>query len=161
MSPYLSSWVYEHVKYKAWSKSNASYSIMLDPEVRGNYWWEDSDSTAIPPIFLYMLLLCDRWQLLTLTLPECLWRPNSVREHSDMVRATFQQWWQQQWVTSTGANCYKHDIRALLHHWQKQRANNSSDCVQKYWICSIKYCYHTLYICCSFPIEINRRLLQK
>jgi len=32
------------------------------------------------------------------------WRPTSECEHSEAVGGTFQQWWQWQWVTSTGAD---------------------------------------------------------
>lgn len=42
--------------HKACSASNASYFIMLVHDIRGRSW-------TLPPIFHYMLLPCDRWQL--------------------------------------------------------------------------------------------------
>ena len=51
----------------------------------------------------------------------CLWRPNSGCEYSEAVGAAFQQWWQ--WVTSTGADVYKHGMQTLVHRWQKCVAN--------------------------------------
>ena len=39
----------------------------------------------------------------SLTRAECLWRPTSGCEHSEVMGGVFQQWWQRQWGTSTGA----------------------------------------------------------
>ena len=44
----------------------------------------------------------------------CLWRPNSGCWHSQVVSGAFQQWWQQQWSTSTGADLYKRGIQLLF-----------------------------------------------
>ena len=49
------------------------------------------------------------------TLAEGLWSPNSGCEHSEAVGGAFQQWWQWQWVTSAGADFYKHGMQALVH----------------------------------------------
>jgi len=64
------------------------------------------------------------------TLAEHLWRPESGCEHSEVLSGAFQQWRQWHWVTSTGADCYKHSMQALLHYWWQWVAN-SSDCVGK------------------------------
>jgi len=40
-----------------------------------------------------------------------------------MVGAAFQHWQQRQWVTSAGANFYKHGRQALVHRWQKHIGN--------------------------------------
>ena len=61
---------------------------------------------------------------------EHLWRPNSRCSHHEAVGGAFQQWWQRQWVTFTGADCYKHSMQALVHCWWKCIAN-SDDCVEK------------------------------
>jgi len=46
------------------------------------------------------------------------------------VGGAFQQWQQQQWVTSIGADFYKCSMQALIHRWQKWTANGS-DYVEK------------------------------
>ena len=65
------------------------------------------------------------WRSLTLT--ECLWRLNSGCERSDVVGVVFQQWWQQQWVTSAAADFNERSMQALVHHWQKCVASGG-DC---------------------------------
>ena len=40
--------------------------------------------------------------------------PNSGCEYSEVVRGVFQQWRQQQWVTSTGADFYEHGMQLLF-----------------------------------------------
>jgi len=45
---------------------------------------------------------------------ECLWRPNSGCENSEAVGGALQQWQQQQWLTSTGADIYECGIQALF-----------------------------------------------
>ena len=62
-----------------------------------------------------------RWH--SLTLGGHLWRPNSGCEHSEAVGGAFQQWQQQQWITSTGADFYKHGMQTPIQCWQKCRAN--------------------------------------
>ena len=54
---------------------------------------------------------------------EHLWRPNSGCEHSEVVGGALQHWWQQQWATSTGADCYEHGVQVLVYCWQKCTAN--------------------------------------
>jgi len=39
---------------------------------------------------------------------------NSGREHSEAVGGAFQQWWQWQWVSFSGADFYKHTCRLLF-----------------------------------------------
>ena len=48
--------------YGGCSKSNASYFILLAQGSRGRYWCDGSRDWTTPPIFHYMLMLCDRWQ---------------------------------------------------------------------------------------------------
>ena len=43
-----------------------------------------------------------RWH--SLMLSEHFWRPNNGCEHIEVVGDELQQWWQQQWVTSTGTD---------------------------------------------------------
>ena len=50
---------------------------------------------------------------------ECLWRPNTGCQHSEVVVGVLQQW--QQWVTS---DFYEHGRQALIHHWWKCIAND-------------------------------------
>lgn len=64
-----------------------------------------------------------------------------------------QQWWQWQWVDSTGTDVYGLASRPLVHHWWKTDTD-AADCVKNgvlyLTICSIKKCYCTLFITCSF-----------
>jgi len=60
-------------------------------------------------------------------LAERFWRLTSGYEHSGAKGGTFQQWWQWQWVTSTGIALYKCGTQAFVHCWQKCIAN-SDDC---------------------------------
>jgi len=53
----------------------------------------------------------------SLKLDVCLWRPNGGCEHSEVVGGAFQQWEQQQWVTSAGADFEECGIQALVHCW--------------------------------------------
>jgi len=53
----------------------------------------------------------------------CLLETSSGCEQSEAVGAVFRQWREQQWVTSTGVDFYRHDILALVHHWQICIAN--------------------------------------
>jgi len=64
---------------------------------------------------------CIQWQ--SLMVAECLWRPNSGCEHSEVMGSTFQQWWQ--WVTSL-VQVFMCGIQALVHHWQKCIAKNEA-----------------------------------
>ena len=63
----------------------------------------------------------NKWPVLMLS--ECLWRPNTGCKHGEVVGGTFQQWQQQQWVTSSGADFYECGMHALVHHWQKYIVN--------------------------------------
>ena len=65
---------------------------------------------------------CTHWCLLILA--EGSWKPSSGCEHSEAVGGAFQQQWQ--WVTSTGADIYKHGMLALVHSWQKCIANGGA-----------------------------------
>ena len=57
------------------------------------------------------------------TLAKCLWRPNCGCERSEAVGGAFQQWWQQDWDTSTGAGCYECGMQALVHCWWRCTAD--------------------------------------
>ena len=105
----------QQVNYKGCSESNASCFMMLAHDMRGGYRWYGSRGWTFPPVFLYILLLCDRWQqrgsltkwyltwsmyetkgkkctpLHSLMLAEALWSPNSVCEHSELVDGVFQK----------------------------------------------------------------------
>ena len=48
--------------YKGCSESDASNFMMLAYDIRGRCRWYGSRGCTFPPIFHYMLLLCDRWQ---------------------------------------------------------------------------------------------------
>ena len=98
---------------------------MLIHNIRGRQWWYGSRGWIFPPVFHYMLLLCDRWQQRgSLTKWHLTWKyiwskgvglnssmlkiahpltfTNDGCEHSEAVGGVFQQWWQQ--ITSTVAN---------------------------------------------------------
>ena len=62
-------------------------------------------------------------------------------EHSGIVGGAFQQWWQQQWVTSACTAFYKHGLQALVHCWWKCRANGG-DYVEKVFSCLSLHCCH-------------------
>jgi len=49
-------------------------------------------------------------------------RPTSGCEHSEAVGGAFQQWQQQQWVTSAGADFDKSGMQVLVHCWQKMHS---------------------------------------
>ena len=48
--------------YEGCSESNVFYFITLVHDIRGGCWWDDSGGWTVPPIFHYMLLLCERRQ---------------------------------------------------------------------------------------------------
>ena len=103
-------------------ESNASCFIILVHDVRFGCQWYGSRGWTFPPVFHCILLLCDSslrgsrgafwhgsmcetkvWNWITpgakngthwhsLTLAECLWKPNCECEHSEVVGGTFQQW---------------------------------------------------------------------
>jgi len=103
--------------YEGCSESNASYFILLAHNIRGRCWGYGSRCWTLPTISRYMLLLCDRCHLWygsaskakvchwtppcgrksthwhSSALAECLWRPNSGCEHSELVSGVFQKWW--------------------------------------------------------------------
>ena len=54
-------YLYSHTN-NGCSESNASYFILLAHNVRGRCWWGGNRGWTFPPIFLYVLLPCDRWQ---------------------------------------------------------------------------------------------------
>ena len=70
-----------------------------------------------------------------------------------------QQWQQWQWVTSTSADVYKHEMQALVHCWWRCIANGG-DCVEKV-LCSWEFTLSSTVIVLLVSIvvymEINRR----
>ena len=66
----------------------------------------------------------------SLRLAECFWRTISEYEPSEVVGGAFQQWWQWQWVISTGTDCHERGMQALGHCWWKG-TTNGGDCVEK------------------------------
>jgi len=54
--------VQKQLLYEGCSRSNDSYFIMLDHNIRGGCRLCDSRDWTFPPVFPYLLLLCDRWQ---------------------------------------------------------------------------------------------------
>ena len=60
----------------------------------------------------------------SLILAEHSWRPNSGCVHSEIVGSVFEQWWQQEWVTSSGTDCCKLSMQNLFHCWWKCIANS-------------------------------------
>ena len=58
---------------------------------------------------------CSHWP--SSRLAELLLRSNTGCGHNEVMGGAFQQWWQQQWVTFAGADCYKHSVQALVHPW--------------------------------------------
>ena len=162
--------------YMSSSKSNASY-IILWAHVRGGCWWYNSRGWTFSEAFHYILLLCDRWQQrnsltkwqwsacgakvwtrihtcrkkrhpLTFMCAECLWRPNSGREHTQMVGGAFLMWWQ--WVHESPplvqADVYECIMQALAHHWWKCIANGG-DYVEKSWFASENLLYQIVLLC--------------
>ena len=53
----------------------------------------------------------------SLTLTECLQRPNSECEHREVMGGAFQRWQRWQQVTPTGADIYECSMQALVHCW--------------------------------------------
>jgi len=67
---------------------------------------------------------------LTFTDTEHLWKPTSGCGNSEVVSGAFQQWQEEQWVTTSAAVIYKNGMRTLVHCWLKCIANGG-DCVEK------------------------------
>ena len=80
---------------------------------------------------------------------EDLLRPNIEREHSEAVGGAFQQLQQQQWVTSTGADFYKHGMQALACLWQEYIVNGG-DYVEEQCFIAENLCIKQHY--CAFCI---------
>ena len=124
------------IMYKSCSESNASRIIMLAHNVRGRYWWYGSRGWTFPPLFHYILLLCDKCQqrsslakwsltrkwvwtkdvplnpsrrkeLHPLTFTGACWTFKETKKWTLMVWLFQQQW---QWATSTGADFYLHGM---------------------------------------------------
>ena len=86
------------------------------------------------PSHSMILWFCDSvilwfYESMTLMLAECLWRPNSGCEQSEVVGGVFQQWWQ--WVTSSGAHSHECSLQVLVHRYQKF-IGSSGDYVEKW-----------------------------
>ena len=91
-------------------------------------------------------------------LAECLWRPNSGRQHSELMGSTFQQW--PQWITSTCPDFYEHGMQAPVYHWQ-ECIYNGGDYVGKRVFCSWEFALSNsaivLFVSVVFSMKINWR----
>jgi len=126
------------LNYEGCFEINISCVIMLIHNIR--CWCYGSRGWTFTPISHYILLQCDRWQQRGSLTPwrltwkcgwnegvslnasmqkncthwhssmiaEHLWSPDSGCEYSETAGSVFQLWWQ--WVTSTGADFYKHSM---------------------------------------------------
>ena len=81
-------------------------------------------------------------------LPECLWRPNSGCEHSEVVGGVFQQWWVAVTVVviSVGADFYEYGIQSPVHCWGRCIASGG-DYVKKYCFAMGNLLYQTVLLC--------------
>ena len=156
---------------------------MLAHNVRGRCWWYGSRNWTFPPICHYMLLPSDRWQqrgsLIKWYLTwKCIWSkgvllnssmqnkmaPIDIHLHLltidgdqpldlNSVGSALQQWQQWLWVTSAGADFYKHSMQAPVHGYWRYIVNDG-DYVEKWCfvaenlLLSNSYC--ALCICCRF-----------
>ena len=87
------------------------------------------------------------------TLAEHGWRPSSGCEHSEAVGGAFQQWWQWEWVTSTGADLYSHGMQALVHCWQK-RITHSGGNVEKQCFVAENLLHRTVLLCSLYLLQL-------
>ena len=142
---------------------------MLSHSVSGGYWWYSSRGWTFPPVFHYVLLLCDRckgavWQngvwcgsvyeakvchcipphgitdtyWHSLILAECLWRPNSGREHC--VSAVATATWKPSCLSDRRADIYRCGMQALVHCWWECIANGS-DYIEKQCFVAVDLLY--------------------
>jgi len=79
-------------------------------------------------------------------LAEHLQRPNSECECSELVGGAFQQWQQQQWVTTSGADFYQLSMQAHVGNCPKQVAS-SGDYVEKSCFVAESLLYQTVLLC--------------
>lgn len=140
--------------------------------------WSESRSWTFPPVFLYILLLCDWWQQReydklacdievlmkqrvslnssiqkkVLLIDICQHLLNVCGDQTVTVSAG------RQWVVcfSNGnsrswgwCNLYEHGIQVLVHCWRKWIAN-CGDYVEKEWSAAENLLYQTLLMCCLY-----------
>jgi len=108
--------------------SGKFYCLAMD-ESRGAAWQNGIQDVSGNKVKMWNWVLpctniCTCWHLSTLS--KLLWRPYSGCWQNATVGRTFQQWWQQQWVTSIEVNFYEHGIQALVCCWRKCIANGSN-----------------------------------
>ena len=94
---------------------------------------------------------CVHWH--SSTLAEGLWRPNSGCEHSEAVGGVFQQWLQQQWVTSKCAEFYKRVMQAFTHCWWKFTGTGGNS--RKIVVCSWEFALSSSVIVLFAPVVIS------
>jgi len=97
-----------------------------------------------------------RWDPLTL-ISACWTSMGTKQWTSTQWGGVWQQWWQWQWVTSTGADFYEHTMQALLNYWWKSIANGG-DCIEKQfcrWEIALSSGVIVLFVVIS--MEINRK----
>ena len=79
------------------------------------------------------------------------------------VCGVFQQWWWWQWVTSTGADFYKHSMQALVHCWWECIANGGyyvkNSCFLFFfsWEFALSNTIIVLFVSIVVSMEIKRR----
>jgi len=60
-------------------------------------------------------------------LAECFWKPSNGCEHSEVAGDVFQQWRQEQWITSVSTDFYEHVMQAFFTAGKKC-AGHGGDC---------------------------------
>jgi len=142
----------QQVNYKGCSESNASCFMMLAHDMRGGYRWYGSRGWTFPPVFLYILLLCDRWQqrgsltkwYLTwkcvwskvVSLNSFMWKRNGTHSHSLMLA---EHWWR--WNSgcqhSEAVHFNNDTITAAVRQWVTSTGAEKSDLVWHGGSCSL------------------------
>ena len=93
----------------------------------------------------------------SLTLAECLWRPNSGCEHSEAVGGAFQQWQQWHWITSTDTHFYEQGMQVLVHCWWKCIANGS-DYVEKQGFVAENLLYQRVIVVLFVAVVVSKEI---
>ena len=90
---------------------------------------------------------------------EHFWRPKHGCEHDEVVGGAFQQWQQQQCVTSASAEFYKHSIHTVVHCSWKCVAD-SSDC-WKILFCSWEFALSNNIIVLFVSVDASREISRR
>ena len=78
---------------------------------------------------------------------------NGYRDQSvdvSTLSGMFQQWWEQQWITSTGATFYECGMRVLVCCWQEYIANGGESAEKQCFVAANLICQITL-LCSLYP----------